>query len=258
MVNGRGRSLDPALPAPRVPPRHAGHTQNPTCYCLHGTVAPRPAGRLGQAARSPTLSLFSGSPPGALALFLGHAKNWASTLLGSMSLLLSSPLSPNQSLAAFVSEEQRTQCDLSQAPLMCLSSSLSPLHENISGLAEAVPWLTLFHSRPFYSDVCWGFFLLWVGWRPFYTLIQACPGFQNHFIPLSRRRGHRPSHPRTVLIILEEQDPCHCPVPFLFILLHWVMFLSFFFFGHMACRLLVLLPRLKPMSPAVETGSPEH
>ena len=26
----------------------------------------------------------------------------------------------------------------------------------------------------------------------------------------------------------------------------------------MACRLLVLLPRLKPMSPAVETGSPEH
>ena len=123
MVNGRGRSLDPALPAPRVPPRHAGHTQNPTCYCLHGTVAPRPAGRLGQAARSPTLSLFSGSPPGALALFLGHAKNWASTLFGSMSLLLSSPLSPNQSLAAFVSKEQRTQCDLSQAPLMCLSSS---------------------------------------------------------------------------------------------------------------------------------------
>ena len=117
-----------------------------------------------------------------------------------------------------------------------------------------MPWLTSFHSRPFLSDVCWGFFLLWVGWWPFYTLIQACPGFQNRFIPLSRCGGHCPSHPRAVIIVLEEQGRCHRRVPFLSFLLHWVMV----FLGHVACRLLDLQPRLKPLSPSAETGSLKH
>ena len=117
-----------------------------------------------------------------------------------------------------------------------------------------MPWLTSFHSRPFLSDVCWGFFLLWVGWRLFYTLIQACPGFQNQFIPLSRCGGHRPSHPRAVIIVMEEQGRCHRRVPFLSFLLHRVMV----FLAHVACRLLDLQPRLKPLSPSAETGSLEH
>ena len=140
---------------------------------------------------------------------------------------------------------------------MCLSSSLPPLHENVSGLAEAVPWLTSFHSCPFCSDVCWGFFLLWVGWRQFHTLIQACPGFRNRFIPLARRGSHRPSRPGAVLIVLEEQDPCHCPAPFLFVLLHWVVVVVFFFLATWHVDSILRL-RLKPMSPAAETGSPER
>lgn len=89
--------------------------------------------------------------PWALALFSGHAeKSWVSALLRSASLLLSSPLSPHRGLAAFVSEEQRTHCDSSRAPLVGLPSPLSPSHENVSGLAEVVPWLD-FISQPSFS-----------------------------------------------------------------------------------------------------------
>ena len=235
-ANGRGRSLGPVLPAPRVPPGTPGTRRAP-----HAAVSTELGSKAGRQAGP-------GSPlPHVLAVL--WELSWGSgSLLGSreeldvhsfgkrVSALIFS-LSPNRGLAAFVSEKQRTQCDLSQAPLMCLSSSLPPLHENVSGLAEAVPWLTSFHSCPFCSDVCWGFFLLWVGWRQFHTLTQACPGFRNRSIPLARRGSHRPSRPGAVLIVLEEQDPCHCPAPFLFVLLHWVVVVVFFFFGHMACRL---------------------
>lgn len=137
-----------------------------------------------------------------------------------MSLILSPPFSPNQGLATFVSEEQRTKCDLNHAHLTCLSSSSFPSQENLSGFAEVAPWLTLHSHRC--TVTCAGIsFFSGFGWQLSYILIEACPGFQNHFTQHSRNgRSLSPESWRSPQHS-GRQVPVSSPCPFL---LHGVIY----------------------------------
>ena len=106
--------------SPCAPPARRAHAE-PRMLLSPRSCGSKAGGQAGPGSPLPRVLTV----PWALALFSGHAeKSWASALLRSASLLLSSPLSPRRGLAAFASEEQRTHCDLSQAPLVGLPSPL--------------------------------------------------------------------------------------------------------------------------------------
>ena len=167
-VNGRGRSRDAGarwLPPPLL--QGLTHRRIPQA-AVSGEPCPQ-ARRLPHRLVLPELQLLFGS----------HGETGASLFCEVQFLILSPPFSPNQSLAAFVSGEQRTNCDLNRAHSTCLPSSLFLFRENLSGFAGVVPWLILSHSTYFillcelgFLSFFLSFFLLlffWVMWQPPFT-----------------------------------------------------------------------------------------
>lgn len=125
----------------------------PHTLLFHGT-GPKAGRQAGPGSPLPTFCCSLGALLG-LWLSLGSREELGPLFVKRVSALILLPVSLIGVWQPLSPRSSRTQCDLSQAPLMCLSSSLSPLHENVSaGRSGAL--LTSFFTAVLFALMCVG------------------------------------------------------------------------------------------------------